>query len=125
MRLRSSARAFKPLAAWGHVLLDPDTWLRPSSIASSSAAATSSSAAPATEPDIIKERRRLTQLPGSPWCQIFRKRGARFSGTHTEELYAIPERRNRLISLIVAVLETPLISRDPEIQEIAGVDVIG
>lgn len=41
-----------------------------------------------------------------------------------EELYAIPERADRLIAATAALLETPLITRDPEIKRVAGVEVI-
>ncbi len=41
-----------------------------------------------------------------------------------EELYAIPERADRLITATAAVLETPIITRDPEIERLAGVEVI-
>ncbi|HET6228888.1 MAG TPA: type II toxin-antitoxin system VapC family toxin [Longimicrobiaceae bacterium] len=41
-----------------------------------------------------------------------------------EELYAIPERGDRLIAATAAHMELPLISRDPEIEAAAGVRVI-
>jgi len=40
-----------------------------------------------------------------------------------EELYAIPERGDRLIAATAALLSAPLITRDPEIER-AGVEVI-
>jgi len=41
-----------------------------------------------------------------------------------ERLYGIPERGDRLIAATALALELPLISRDPEIAGVAGVDVI-
>jgi len=41
-----------------------------------------------------------------------------------EELYAIPERGDRLIAATAAHLGFPLITRDPEIARAAGVDVV-
>lgn len=41
-----------------------------------------------------------------------------------EELYAIPERGDRLIAATAAHLGYPLITRDPEIARAAGVEVI-
>jgi PIN domain nuclease of toxin-antitoxin system len=41
-----------------------------------------------------------------------------------EELYAIPERSDRLIAATAALLDTPLITRDLEIERAAGVEVI-
>jgi PIN domain nuclease of toxin-antitoxin system len=41
-----------------------------------------------------------------------------------EQLYAIPERTDRLIAATAALLDTPLITRDPEIELAAGVEVI-
>lgn len=40
---------------------------------------------------------------------------------HAETLYAIPERTDRLIAATAAVLDHPLITRDPEIARVAGV----
>lgn len=39
-------------------------------------------------------------------------------------LYTIPERGDRLIAATAAVLDYPLITRDPEIGEAAGVEVV-
>ena len=41
-----------------------------------------------------------------------------------EELYAIPERGDRLIAATAAVLDLPLLTRDPTIADTAGVQVI-
>jgi PIN domain nuclease of toxin-antitoxin system len=41
-----------------------------------------------------------------------------------EGLYAIPERADRLIAATAALLDTALITRDPEIERAAGVEVI-
>lgn len=41
-----------------------------------------------------------------------------------EELYAIPERGDRLIAATAAQLGYPLITRDPEIGRAAGVEVV-
>jgi PIN domain nuclease of toxin-antitoxin system len=41
-----------------------------------------------------------------------------------EELYAIPERGGRLIAATAALLDLPLITRDPEIAKAAGVDLL-
>lgn len=41
-----------------------------------------------------------------------------------EDLYAIPERGDRLIAATAAHLEVPLITRDPAIGDVAGVEVI-
>jgi PIN domain nuclease of toxin-antitoxin system len=41
-----------------------------------------------------------------------------------EELYAIPERGDRLIAATAAHLGFPLITRDPEIARAAGVEVV-
>jgi PIN domain nuclease of toxin-antitoxin system len=41
-----------------------------------------------------------------------------------EELYAIPERGDRLIAATAAHLDLPLVTRDPEIGAAAGVKVI-
>jgi PIN domain nuclease of toxin-antitoxin system len=41
-----------------------------------------------------------------------------------QRLYAIPERGDRLIAATAVVLDLPLITRDPEIQKIAGVECI-
>lgn len=41
-----------------------------------------------------------------------------------EELYAIPERGDRLIAATAAQLGFPLITRDPEIAAAAGVEVV-
>lgn len=41
-----------------------------------------------------------------------------------EELYAIPERGDRLIAATASYLDVPLVTRDPEIAAAAGVDVI-
>lgn len=41
-----------------------------------------------------------------------------------EELYAIPERGDRLIAATAAVLELPLMTRDPEIANAANVEVV-
>jgi PIN domain nuclease of toxin-antitoxin system len=41
-----------------------------------------------------------------------------------EELYAIPERGDRLIAATAAELGYPLLTRDPEIGRAAGVDVV-
>lgn len=39
-------------------------------------------------------------------------------------LYTIPERGDRLIAATAAVLDYPLITRDPEIGKAAGVEVV-
>lgn len=41
-----------------------------------------------------------------------------------EELYSIRERGDRLIAATAAVLDLPLVTRDPEIAEAAGVDLL-
>lgn len=41
-----------------------------------------------------------------------------------EELYAIRERGDRLIAATAAVLDLPLVTRDPEIASAAGVDLL-
>lgn len=41
-----------------------------------------------------------------------------------EELYAIRERGDRLIAATAAVLDLPLVTRDPEIAETAGVELL-
>ncbi len=41
-----------------------------------------------------------------------------------EELYAIPERADRLIAATAAVLGYPLMTRDPEITRVAGVEYL-
>lgn len=41
-----------------------------------------------------------------------------------EELYAIRERGDRLIAATAAVLDLPLITRDPDIAEAAGVELL-
>jgi PIN domain nuclease of toxin-antitoxin system len=41
-----------------------------------------------------------------------------------EELYAIRERGDRLIAATAAVLEMPLITRDPQIADVAGVELL-
>lgn len=41
-----------------------------------------------------------------------------------EQLYAIPERGDRLIAATAAELDLPLITRDPEIARVAGVRTI-
>lgn len=41
-----------------------------------------------------------------------------------QELYSIPERGDRLIAATAAVMDLPLVTRDPKIAEAAGVDVI-
>jgi predicted nucleic acid-binding protein len=41
-----------------------------------------------------------------------------------EELYAIRERGDRLIAATAAVLDLPLITRDPEIANAAGVELL-
>lgn len=42
----------------------------------------------------------------------------------SQELYEIPERGDRLIAATAAVLDLPLITRDPEIAQTAGVECI-
>ena len=44
--------------------------------------------------------------------------------SRAEELYAIPERGDRLIAATAAHLDFPLVTRDPEIGAAAGVKVI-
>lgn len=41
-----------------------------------------------------------------------------------DSLYAIPERGDRLIAATAAEMDLPLITRDPEIASVAGVEVI-
>lgn len=41
-----------------------------------------------------------------------------------EQLYAIPERNDRLIAATAAELDCPLVSRDPEIRKAAAIEVI-
>ncbi len=41
-----------------------------------------------------------------------------------EELYAIQERGDRLIAATAAVLDLPLVTRDPRIADAAGVEVV-
>lgn len=41
-----------------------------------------------------------------------------------EELYAIRERGDRLIAATAAVLDLPLVTRDPDIAKAAGVDLL-
>lgn len=41
-----------------------------------------------------------------------------------EELYAIPERGDRLIAATAAVLDLPLMTRDPEIARVASLEVV-
>jgi PIN domain nuclease of toxin-antitoxin system len=41
-----------------------------------------------------------------------------------QRLYAIPERSDRIIAATAVVLDLPLITRDPEIQQAAGVECI-
>lgn len=41
-----------------------------------------------------------------------------------EELYAIPERGDRLIAATALELDLPLITRDPEIERVAGVETL-
>jgi len=41
-----------------------------------------------------------------------------------DRLYAIPERGDRLIAATAVVLECPLVSRDPEIARIGGVEIV-
>lgn len=41
-----------------------------------------------------------------------------------EELYAIPERGDRLIAATAVLWDLPLITRDPDIEAVAGVEVI-
>lgn len=42
----------------------------------------------------------------------------------SEELFAIPERGDRLIAATAVELDVPLITRDPEIADAAGVEVL-
>jgi|SRR3954447_11904058 PIN domain nuclease of toxin-antitoxin system len=44
--------------------------------------------------------------------------------SRAEELYAIPERGDRLIAATAAHLDYPLVTRDPQIAAAAGVEVI-
>jgi predicted nucleic acid-binding protein len=41
-----------------------------------------------------------------------------------EELYAIREQGDRLIAATAAVLDLPLVTRDPEIKKAAGVELL-
>jgi predicted nucleic acid-binding protein len=41
-----------------------------------------------------------------------------------EELYAIREQGDRLIAATAAVLDLPLVTRDPEIAKAAGVELL-
>lgn len=41
-----------------------------------------------------------------------------------QTLYAIPERADRLIAATAAELDLPLVTRDPEIAKVAGLDLI-
>lgn len=78
-------------------------------------------------------RRGVVALEGgaSAWAQGLFSTGSFFPVDLTmeivlkaEELYAIPERGDRLIAATAAFLELPLITRDPDVEAVAGVDVI-
>ncbi len=58
-----------------------------------------------------KRAKRLFEQANGPLC----RRGA---------LYNIPERGDRLIAATAAALDLPLITRDPEIAQTAGVECI-
>jgi PIN domain nuclease of toxin-antitoxin system len=67
----------------------------------------------------------------SVWCNRLFTSGSFFPAELTvdivigaEELYAIRERGDRLIAATALVHELPLITRDPEIGNVAAVDVI-
>lgn len=78
-------------------------------------------------------RRGVVTLEGgsSTWAQGLFSTGSFFPVDLTmeivlkaEELYAIPERGDRLIAATAALWEIPLITRDPDVEGVAGVEVI-
>jgi PIN domain nuclease of toxin-antitoxin system len=78
-------------------------------------------------------RRGLITLAGgaTAWTEALFSSGSFFPvdltlavALRADELYAIPERADRLIAATAAVLASPLITRDPEIERHAGIDVI-
>jgi PIN domain nuclease of toxin-antitoxin system len=78
-------------------------------------------------------RRGLITLAGgaAAWTESLFSSGSFFPveltvavALRADELYAIPERADRLIAATAAVLARPLITRDPEIERHAGIDVI-
>jgi PIN domain nuclease of toxin-antitoxin system len=68
---------------------------------------------------------------GVTWLRAMLASGSFFEAPLTADivvrangLYAIPERGDRLIAATAAHMDLPLITRDPEIRNVAGVEVL-
>jgi PIN domain nuclease of toxin-antitoxin system len=84
--------------------------------------------------ELGEARHKGTTNPGTPfeeWARAAFDSGSYHEAKLTAEivyvaqrLYAIPERGDRLIAATAVVLDLPLITRDPAIEEVAGVKII-
>lgn len=84
--------------------------------------------------EVLEEARRGTlgfSSSASEWVEGLTSSGSFLVADLTAEivlrahsLYTIPERGDRLIAATAAVLDYPLITRDPEIGKAAGVEVV-
>ncbi len=73
----------------------------------------------------------MLSLPFEEWASAAFGSGKYHEAELTAEIvyaaqrfYAIPERGDRLIAATAVVLDLPLITRDPEIQQVTGVECI-